>query len=219
MDILKLFSGYRAFHKEYFENPESLYQKYLKTGQAPKAMIIACSDSRSDPAMLFGAAPGDIFVIRNVAALVPPYERQGRHHGVSSAIEFGIRYLHVEDVIVMGHRQCGGIGALMSNDKHEHDSDPSHFIDKWMSIADKAKEKVIEEMGPATNVTEMNLLRKKAEKEAVVVSLQNLRTFPFVQDEIRERDLRLHGAIFDLESGELLLLDEKTGEFEAIPTK
>jgi carbonic anhydrase len=176
-------------------------------------MIIACSDSRVDPAMLSGASPGEIFVVRNVANLVPPFEVQGKFHGVSSAIEFAVENIGVENIIILGHRQCGGIRALMTSQAEA----PSSFVGRWMEIARVAKEKVLAGNPPPRNSEEEELLCRQCELESIAVSLHNLKTFPFIQKAIKDQRLELHGVYFDLESGALSLLNQQTGAFEDLP--
>ncbi len=173
--------------------------------QSPKTLINGCSDSRVDPAILTSAGPGDLFVVRNVANLVPPYERGGGLHGVSAAIEFAVQGLKVENVIVLGHRQCGGIRALVSGLYADSDS----FIDRWVSIARPAHFRAL----AAHPEADQDTLCKYCELEAIKISLENLRTFPFVAEAIRSRGMELVGAYFDIESGRLLEFDEQKNEF------
>lgn len=212
-EVLRFIAGFRRFRDRYFNDDDSVYRRVLQTGQAPKTMIIACSDSRVDPAMLSGASPGDIFVVRNVANLVPPFEVQGKFHGVSSAIEFAVENIRVENIIVLGHRQCGGIRALMMSQTKS----PSSFVGRWMEIAREAKDKVLAGNPPATTPEEEDALCRHCELESIIVSMQNLRTFPFIQNAIKAGRLELHGVYFDLESGELSLLNQQTGLFENLP--
>tara|TARA_B110001454_G_C12723280_1_gene436265 strand:- start:20597 stop:21238 length:642 start_codon:yes stop_codon:yes gene_type:complete len=207
-EILRLMAGFRRFREKYFANEHPLYQRLSGAGQTPKTLIIGCSDSRVDPAIITSALPGELFIVRNVANLVPPYERGGVH-GVSAAIEFAVVNLKVENVIVLGHRQCGGIRALMLNDQ---DMASNSFVDNWVGIAKGAKQRVFEKYG---NESEDNLCRH-GELESIVTSIQNLRTFPFVEDAIKERDLALMGIYFDLEQGQLLEYDDKSDSFKNI---
>jgi carbonic anhydrase len=212
-EVLKFIAGFRRFRDRYFNDDDSVYRRVLQTGQSPKTMIIACSDSRVDPAMLSGASPGDIFVVRNVANLVPPFEVQGKFHGVSSAIEFAVENIRVENIIVLGHRQCGGIRALMMSQTRS----PSSFVGRWMEIAREAKEKVLAGNPPASTPEEEDALCRHCELESIIVSMQNLKTFPFIQNALKADRLELHGVYFDLESGELSLLNQQTGLFENLP--
>lgn len=211
--LYKLMAGFRRFKEKYFlegERDHSLYQKLASAGQTPKTLLIGCSDSRVDPTILTGASPGELFVVRNVANLVPPCEPSAvGFHGTSSAIQFAVVSLRVENIIVLGHRQCGGIRALMSGAT----DDANSFIGNWMSIAEEARERVIQNHPTADEETKWRL----GEMESVKVSIKNLRTFPFVKEAIDERQLNLVGIYFDLEKGELWELDESTQEFRQLP--
>lgn len=205
--ILRLVAGFRKFRETTFIKEGSIYSR-LADGQSPKTLIIGCSDSRVDPAILTSASPGEIFVVRNVANLVPPFEATSSgFHGVSSAIEFAIVNLKVENVVILGHRQCGGIRALMSGEQNS-----GMFIGPWMSIAAPAKEQVTK------TYPELDLDNqcKHCEKESIVNSMSNLRTFPFVQEAIASRDLAILGIYFDLELGELLEYDEDLKAFKNV---
>ncbi len=201
-------AGFRRFREKYFANEHPLYQRLSSSaGQSPKTLIIGCSDSRVDPAIITSASPGELFIVRNVANLVPPYEQGGRH-GVSAAIEFAVVNLKVENIIILGHRQCGGIRSLML----DHQTQPGGFVEQWMSIAKGAKARVLAKHG---GESEENLCRH-GELESITVSLENLRTFPFVEAAIRDRDMSLIGIYFDLEQGQLLEYDDKLGSFKNI---
>ncbi|MES2964912.1 MAG: carbonic anhydrase [Bdellovibrionota bacterium] len=206
-DSLKLLAGFRKFREKYFDVDHSIYKDQLVGGQTPKTLIIGCSDSRVDPAIITTAEPGEIFVVRNVANLVPPYDLTGGFHGVSAAIEFAVTDLKVETVIILGHRQCGGIRALMLNQQR-----PAGFVNQWMSIALDAKRRVLAKHKNADPDT----LCRHGEMESIVVSLRNLRTFPFVQEAIRDRNLSIMGIYFDLERGELCEFDEEDGAFKSL---
>ncbi|MES2856680.1 MAG: carbonic anhydrase [Bdellovibrionota bacterium] len=179
-EVLRMMAGFKKFREKYFEPEDSIYKEQLSVRQAPKTLIIGCSDSRVDPAIVTNASPGDIFVVRNVANLVPPYDLTGGFHGVSAAIEFAVSDLKVETVVIMGHRQCGGIRALMLNQQR-----PAGFVHQWMSIAVDAKRRVLAKHKGADDET----LCRHGEMESIVVSLRNLRTFPFVMDAIKTRNL------------------------------
>jgi carbonic anhydrase len=203
-ELLRLLAGFKRFRQKYFEGENAPYRK-LATGQGPKTLIIGCSDSRVDPALITESEPGDLFVVRNIGNLVPPFETNPGMHGVSSAIEFAVVNLKVAYVVVMGHRQCGAVRALMVGTENPEPS----FIAKWVSIAKDAKQRVLQKFPNADTET----LCAHCELESIKVSLDNLRTFPFVTQAIAERGMKLVGAYFDLEEGRLLELDEATGEF------
>jgi len=208
MDILRLMAGFRKFRERYFEASEDTFFGRLAGPQHPKSLIISCSDSRVDPALITSASPGEIFVVRNVANLVPPYEKGGGFHGVSAAIEFAVVNLKVENIIVLGHRQCGGIRALMLNEG----TVPGGFVSQWMRIAEQAKINVLKKHAGEEDES----LCRHGEKESIRCSLNNLRTFPFVQEAINERGLTLMGIYFDLESGQLLECDEDNDTFKNV---
>lgn len=206
-ELLRLVSGFRRFREKYFEPEDSPY-RYLATTQSPKTLVIGCSDSRVDPAIITSSGPGDLFVVRNVANLVPPFEKGGGHHGVSAAIEFAVVVLKVENVIIMGHRQCGGIRALVTG-MH---SDSESFVDRWVAIARPAHFRAL----AANPQADQDTLCQHCELEAIKISIENLRTFPFVRQAEKERQMNVIGAYFDLEAGRLLELNESTGEFTSI---
>jgi carbonic anhydrase len=208
-EIAKLLIGFRHFREKFYEIENSAYNQKLAGGwQAPKTLIIGCSDSRADPAILSAAGPGELFVVRNVANLVPPYEPEGGRHGVSSAIEFAVVNLKVENVIILGHRQCGGIRALLFPEQTQ----AGGFVQKWMKIAEPAKERALA-LNPNADQT---VLWKQCELESIRTSIENLRSFPFVAQAEKERGLALMGVYFDIEKGELLELNEQTGVFMPI---
>lgn len=195
-EIAKFLDGFRKFQSRYFCDDAGLFAE-LKNGQQPKVLIIGCCDSRVDPGLLTGSAPGDIFVIRNVANLVPPYESDLNFHGVSAGIEFAVKSLEVSHVIILGHSNCGGIKFLLQ-DKKEDDS--GEFLEHWMSIASRAKEHVLEEAAGQ----HPDGVQCACEKASILISLRNLLSFPFVRHRVEAGRLQLHGWYFDLSHGELL---------------
>lgn len=201
-------AGFRRFREKYFSGEDALYQR-LMTGQSPKTLIIGCSDSRVDPAMISGASPGEIFVVRNVANLVPPCE-SGKHglHGISAAIEFAVNNLKVENIVILGHRQCGGIRALMSGNAQSE----SAFIGRWMEIIGSARDNVLKKH----STLDFEKQCRECEMEGIKVSLDNLRTFPFVTEAISSRGMRLFGIYFDIEQGQLFELDDASNEFRQL---
>lgn len=195
-DIAKLIAGFRHFQGNYFHGDNELFSQ-LKNGQQPKTLVISCSDSRVDPSLLTGAEPGDLFVIRNVANLVPPYEPDARYHGVSAALEYAVCQLQVEHIIVLGHSQCGGIAGLMSS---ECVCDLGEFIGRWVSLAEPAKATVKKELGDKSE----QLQTRACEQAAIMLSLDNLLTFPWLLQRVKDQALFLHGWYFDIQRGELL---------------
>jgi carbonic anhydrase len=188
-----LIQGYRRFRSSVWPDQRRRFETLAEHGQSPRAMVIACSDSRVDPAMIFHTSPGEIFVVRNVANLVPPYEPDGTYHGTSAAIEFGVLGLEVRDIIVMGHGMCGGIRALLEGVP----APMGDFLTPWIRVAAPARR--VLECTPADP-------QLACEYEVVRLSLQNLRTFPWVAERIADGRLRLHGAHFAVRTGVLAML-------------
>ncbi len=189
-----LIDGYRRFRARAWPERRERFAALARRGQSPQALVVACSDSRVDPAMILDAGPGEIFVIRNVANLVPPYAPDGAAHATSAALEFAIRVLAVPDAIVMGHAMCGGIQALLQGLP-----DPSgDFLGPWIRVAEPARRRALARK-PAD-------IQAACEEEAVKLSLENLMTFPWVRERVENGKLRLTGAVFDIRSGLLTLL-------------
>jgi carbonic anhydrase len=206
-NILRMAAGFKLFRDKHFVGELKTFD-HLAQGQAPKTLVIGCSDSRVDPALIFSAAPGEIFVVRNVANLVPPFDSSDGYHGVSAAIEFAIASLKVENVIILGHQYCGGIRALVS---FEGLSD-SKYIGRWMEIAKPAKTRSLAKLPDA----DLDSVCRDCEMESIVGSLQNLKTFPFVQEAIKSRGLQLLGLYFDIEQGRLFEFKEDKQSFEIV---
>lgn len=201
----KFIAGYRQFRENYFSQNKDFLKSLMGKPQSPKAMMISCSDSRIDPGLKFGAEPGDFFMVRNVANLVPPYAPDGDYHGTSAALEFAVQVLEVEHIVVMGHARCGGIRALV---QHQEQA-AMDFVASWMKIAQPAYDK-------AVAVTQVEAdLQRLCEQEAVKVSLQNLMTFPWIKSRVDSGKLVVHGWYFDLETGTLHRL-KANGAFEAV---
>jgi carbonic anhydrase len=207
----RLLDGYRRFRQSAWSRERARWAE-LAEGQSPEVLVIACSDSRVDPATIFDAKPGEMFVVRNVAALVPPYEPDSRYHGVSAALEFAVTQLKVAEVVVMGHGFCGGCAAALTGQFDEArggGGEEGHFIAHWIDLLDEAREKV-----RAQHPGELDRdAFQEMEKEGVKVSLKNLRTFPWVAEREADGTLRLRGAFFAISDGCLHLLDEATGAF------
>ncbi|MCK4503303.1 MAG: carbonic anhydrase, partial [Desulfuromonadales bacterium] len=180
-DVTKFLTGIENFQQQYFgDNPE--LASNLISGQKPQALVISCCDSRVDPALLTDSSQGDLFVLRNIANLVPPYVQNDDYHGVSSSIEYAVCHLEVSDIIIFGHSHCGGIGALMGMANGE---DAGEFIGKWVSIATPARDKVLQEMPNESPEKQA----RACEKEAILVSLKNLMTFPWVSERVSKGQL------------------------------
>ena len=207
-EIDKLIDGYKRFHDNYFHRDEVLFEQ-LSQGQTPDTMVIACSDSRVDPAIVLDCKPGDLFVVRNVANLVPPYETGGGYHGVSAALEFGVRALKVRHIIVLGHQYCGGIQALLNGVVA---IEGSEFIQPWVNMAHAAREKVLKSMPTAPKNEQLCA----CEKESILISLNNLLTFPWIKDCVERGELTLHGWHFNIEKGILTAYDSSADEFKPV---
>ena len=185
-----MFNGHKEFYKKYFIDSPEIYKDLYENGQFPKTLIIACSDSRVDPATIFNTKPGEIFVVRNVANLVPPYEEDcSTCHGTSAAIEYAVNHLEVENIIVLGHSDCGGIKTILN--KHAPDT---NFINHWLDIA--------KDIIPHHKNVDKKYCTT-CEKEAIKISISNLATFPFIKARIENKKIELHGLHFCLKSGSL----------------
>lgn len=204
----RMLAGYRRFRADGWV-PNHERWASLREGQSPAVMVIACSDSRVDPAQIFDVDPGEIFVVRNVAAMVPPFETSPGHHGVSAALEFAVQFLKVKEVVVMGHGLCGGCKAALSQEMQGSEPGEGGFIADWIAMLDDAREKVVAQHGSEGRAAELAM-----ELEGVKVSLANLRTFPCVRSKERKGELRLTGAFFAISDGILHVLDEQSGEFK-----
>lgn len=209
-EIEKFIGGFRRFQHKYFGEHRDLFTE-LQSGQNPKTLLIGCSDSRVDPAILTDCDPGDLFVVRNVANMVPPYEIDGAFHGVSSAIEYAVVHLEVSKIITLGHSGCGGIRALMDNSTPKTDA---NFIGRWVKIADAAREQVQRELSHKTFEGQV----RACEMAAIIVSLDNLMTFPFISQRVQDGSLSLIGWYFDIASGELYDFAQESNKFEPLVT-
>jgi carbonic anhydrase len=202
-----LVDRYRRFRFRHFASNQEHFAELAARGQSPDVMVVSCSDSRVDPEQIFSALAGEMFVVRNVANLVPPYETSGRFHGVSAALEFAVLNLRVKHIVVMGHSGCGGIKACLEHATARQTE--AQFISNWMSMLDAAKDTIVKGQPAAGTVDHASRL----EREAVKVSLDNLRTFPCVKILEDKARLQLHGAHFDIGSGQLEVLHPATGAF------
>lgn len=207
-EFAHLLEGYRRFRAGAYPQQKARFDKLSSEGQSPRTMVIACSDSRVDPAQIFDVDPGEIFVVRNVAALVPPFETSPGHHGVSAALEFAVQFIEVRQIVVMGHGQCGGCNAALTQDMHGCEPGEGGFIADWIGMLDEVREPIARKHG-----TSGPHAQHAMELAAVKVSLENLRTFPCVRSKERKGTLSLSGAYFAIADGQLHLLDEVSGEF------
>lgn len=205
-----LIEGYRRFRVDHWSEERERWRQ-LATGQQPRVMVIACSDSRVDPAQIFDARPGEMFVVRNVANLVPPFEPDTGYHGVSAALEFAVTQLEVGELVVMGHGSCGGCAAALTGQFHAAGQGEGHFIAHWTDMLADASE-AIRARHPALDSTAF----LEMEHAGVRLSLRNLRTFPWVREREADGRLKLHGAYFAIADGILHVLDEAKGEFAPV---
>lgn len=203
----KLADRFRRFKHRHFVPNADHYEELARYGQNPEVMVISCSDSRVDPETIFTAMPGELFVVRNVANLVPPYETGGKFHGVSTAIEFAVLNLRVKHLIIMGHSSCGGVKAAL--DQSAAIQTEAMFISRWMSMLDEARLRVLAAHQMAPQADKLRLL----ELEGIKSSIKNLRTFPFVSEAEDKGRLSLHGAYFDIATGTLSVLNHSRAEF------
>jgi carbonic anhydrase len=205
--MTKLIEGYRRFREQHWAEERERWAE-LAEGQNPQVMILACADSRSDPAEIFDARPGEMFVARNIAALAPPYETSSGFHGISAALEFAVTQLEVGEILVMGHGMCGGCSAALTGVFDDRRPGQGQFIADWVRMLDRARDKVRARHTELDRAAFLDM-----EQEAVKVSLANLRTFPWIAERERSGRLKLHGAHFSIAEGRLYILDEAEDNF------
>lgn len=204
----RLLDGYRTFREDRLPVEQSRYQELAETGQRPEIMVIGCCDSRVSPEVIFDARPGELFVVRNVANLVPPYSPTGSTHGVSAAIEFAVQALKVKHMVVLGHARCGGIRAFAEQEAPLSSGD---FIGRWMSLISPAAES----LGARGDRPFAEYL-KNLEQASIIKTLDNLMTFPFVRPLVEDGRLALHAAYFDVATGQMAVGDTKSGRFALV---
>lgn len=196
--LSKILQGYRLFREKYAQGDNSVMQYLSNYGQKPQIMVVSCCDSRVDPALILQCDPGDLFVVRNVANIIPPYEKDEMHHGTSAALEFGVCFLKVKHLILLGHSQCGGIQTLLdSNAANQND-----FITNWVSLI---KTKDIS----GTDVDEYAKL-------ALNQSLQNCLTFPWIKEKLKQRELNIYRWFFDVKKGQIFTWSDKEKKFQPL---
>src|SRR6478752_92027 len=201
----RLIDGYGAFASGRLQSEQDRYRELAEHGQTPEIMVIGCCDSRVSPEVIFDARPGELFVVRNVANLVPPYETDGKYHGVSAALEFGVGVLKVKHIVILGHAHCGGVRAFAEG---AEPISPGDFVGRWMSLIAPAAEKV----GPRGELSRAEYL-ERMEKASVINTLENLMTFPRLRKLVERGAVSIHGAYFGVATGQLSILDRATGEF------
>ena len=204
----RLIDGYGAFASGRLQSEQDRYRELAEHGQTPEIMVIGCCDSRVSPEVIFDARPGELFVVRNVANLVPPYETDGKYHGVSAALEFGVGVLKVKHIVILGHAHCGGIRAYAED---AEPISPGDFIGRWMSLMAPAAEKV----GARGSMSRADYL-ERMEQASIVNTLDNLMTFPRLKKLIERGAVTIHGAYFGVATGQLSVLDRATGEFRPV---
>lgn len=200
-DFSDLVRGYHRFRDRDYTRQHARWME-LAEGQSPRVMVIACADSRTDPALVFDAAPGEIFVVRNIAALVPPFEQGGGRHGVSAAIEFAVNQLEVPEIVIMGHGSCGGVNAALTQSFAGCANGEGGFLGHWVDLLDQARDRIVAEHGTGPEAT------RELELETVRVSITNLRTFPRVAEREAAGELTLRGAYFAIRDGVLWVMGE-----------
>ncbi len=206
----RLIDGYRAFVDERLPRERSRFEELAQTGQKPEVMVIGCCDSRVSPEVIFDARPGELFVVRNVANLVPPYETNGDYHGTSAALEFAVQALKVKHIVVLGHQSCGGVRAFADDDTEA--LSPGDFIGTWINLLDTARARV----GPRGAAEGFETYVERMGQGSVMASLDNLRTFPCVRILEEKGRLSLHGAYFGVATGVLTVLDPQSGDFAPV---
>lgn len=183
--LKKILQGYQTFRQKYAHGDQSVMQYLSHYGQQPQVMVVACCDARVDPALILQCDPGDLFVVRNVANIVPPYEKDEVHHGTSAALEFGVRFLKVKHLILLGHSQCGGVQALLNSDSSIKDD----FITSWVSLIKT------DDLNPHDP--------DDYAKSALKQSYQNCLTFPWIKDAMDQKQLDIHLWFFDIKMGQI----------------
>jgi carbonic anhydrase len=208
--LTQLIEGYRRFRENDWADERERWSE-LAEGQSPQVMILSCADSRVDPATIFDARPGEIFVTRNIAGLAPPYETSSGFHGVSAALEFAVTQIDVGEILVMGHGLCGGCAAALTGQFDDTEPGEGHFIADWVRMLDGARDKVRARHPELDRDAFLDM-----EREAVKVSLANLRTFPWIAEREQAGTLKLHGAHFAIAEGRLYVLDEAEDRFRPV---
>jgi carbonic anhydrase len=203
-----LLDGYRAFATQRLPAEQSRFRELAERGQSPQVMVIGCCDSRVSPEVIFDARPGELFVVRNVANLIPPYSPDDAYHGVSAALEFAVQALHIQHIVVLGHERCGGVRAFV---EEREPLSPGDFIGKWMSLMAPAAAAA----GPRGADSPEQFLTR-LEQASIAKSIDNLMTFPCIRILAERGRLGLHGAYFGVASGTLALLDAASGKFRPI---
>ncbi|MCB5202212.1 carbonic anhydrase [Neorhizobium sp. T786] len=202
----RLLTGYRNFMSGRYVDEADRYRGLAETGQKPHTLVVACCDSRSAPETIFDCGPGELFVVRNVANMVPPFEPDGQFHATSAALEYAVQALKIRNIVIMGHGRCGGIQAAL--DPAMEPLSPGDFIGKWMGLVRTAADQI-----QSNNLMTQSERQTALERVSIRSSINNLRTFPEVRNLEEQGELQIHGAWFDISTGELWVMDGKTGDF------
>lgn len=205
----RLIDGYTAFAEGRLQREQARYHELAEAGQSPEVMVIGCCDSRVSPEVIFDARPGELFVVRNVANIIPPYTPDGQAHGVSAALEFGVGALRIRHIVVLGHAHCGGVKAYAQDSEP---LSPGDFIGKWMQLMAPAAHKV----GPMGGSEDHTDYLKRLEQANISNSLDNLMTFPLLAKLIEKGKISTHGAYFGVATGDLSVMDKATGQFKPV---
>jgi carbonic anhydrase len=208
--LKQLIDGYRRFREKDWAHERERWSE-LAEGQSPQVMILSCADSRVDPAQIFDGRPGEMFVARNIAALAPPYATSDGYHGLSASLEFAVTQLQVGEILVMGHGMCGGCAAALTGQFDDTEPGEGHFIADWVQMLNEARDKVRARHAELDREAFLDM-----EREAVKVSLANLRTFPWIAEREEAGELKLHGAHFSISEGRLYILDEAEDTFRPV---
>jgi len=207
--VKKLKEGYKKFLDGYYLEHIDTFNDLVENGQRPKTLLISCSDSRVDPSIIMQIGPGEIFAVRNVGNLVPPYEKDTHHHGVSSALEYGVKVLKVENIMIMGHAHCGAIQAAIDTENNQ-EALGTDFVHHWIGMVHNT----FENPGCcAESIKAGNRIPEEIEKASIVNSMNNLMEFDFIKERVENKTLKIYGLHFDIESGTMTAFDRKTGEF------
>ncbi len=209
-DLERLIAGFQSFHREYVEDRSGRYRELARYGPHSRILMIACCDSRCDPAIITNASVGDLMVIRNIANLVPPYQPSGNFQETQAALDFAVCYLNVEHIVVMGHSRCGGIRSLLT--RLLDDCEPRHALEEWTRVAEPAAREVLEIM-PDSSLDQQACA---CSRRALIASLDNLDTYPWVAERRRRGQLSVHGWYFNLSDGALECVDREQGSFRRL---
>ena len=200
-----LVGGFHHFRANYFLKEKEFFES-LAHSQSPKTLVIACCDSRTDPAIVLGCKPGDLFVVRSVAAIVPPPEKAGEYDAVMAAVEYGVKHLDVDHIVVMGHSNCGGIAGLFNPQTVRKE----RFTSKWISLACPAVERINEE----NSYEDLNQRVRLSEEAAVLLSIENLLSYPWIEEAVQAQTLSLHALYYDMRAGTLNVWNSEIEDFE-----